>query len=60
MPIRFNKQKGWYIDKPTQEETEAIKEIGKNMIVEGLAGSYTNERYQAWLLNHPIEKCFKA
>ena len=60
MPIYFNKKEGWYVKNPTKDEEEAIREIGKRMIVEGLAGSYTNERYKKWLESHPLEQFFNA
>ena len=50
MPIVFNKEEGWKIQNPTPEELIAIQEIGKEMIVRGLAGAYVNDIYKKVLL----------
>jgi hypothetical protein len=60
MPIRFTKTKGWFIDKPTEDEMQAVIEIGKMMIVEGTAGSYTNERYVRFLEKTNIDNMFNG
>lgn len=60
MPIRFTAEKGWYIDKPTPAELKSIAEVGKMMIVQGLAGSYTNERYKAFLVQTDVDHMFNA
>ena len=61
MPIKFSTEKGgWYIDRPSKEEQAALVEVGKMMIVQGLAGSYTNERLKNWLASKKIEQMFTA
>ena len=60
MPIIFDKDQGWIISKPTKEEQAALTLIGKAMIVEGLAGSYTSDRYKKWLENSPQKNFFNA
>lgn len=60
MPIRYTKAKGWYIDKPTEEEHKALIEVGKMMVVEGLAGSFTNERYANFLQRTSIDEMFQG
>ncbi len=60
MPITFNEKDGWIITKPTKAEQKAIAEIGKRMIIEGLAGSYTQERYKNWLATHKVDEFFKV
>ncbi|MHB8602212.1 MAG: hypothetical protein ACYC9R_06205 [Nitrosotalea sp.] len=60
MPITFNKETGWEIVKPTKDESLAILLIGKAMIVEGLAGAYTSEKYKKWLKDSPQKNFFNA
>ncbi len=60
MPITYTEKDGWSINKATKAEQKAIAEIGKRMIIEGLAGSYTNERYKKWLADAKISDCFKV
>jgi fructose-1-phosphate kinase PfkB-like protein len=60
MPIRYTKTKGWFIDKPTEEESKALIEVGKMMVVEGLAGAFTNERYANFLKKAGVEQMFNA
>lgn len=60
MPIVYKKETGWTIVKPTKEEAKAIEEIGKRMIVEGMSGAYTNERYRRWLETNPVERFFNT
>lgn len=60
MPIYYNKKEGWIIKKPTQDEQEALQEVGKRMIIEGLAGAYTNEKYKNWLVENSVDKFFNA
>jgi hypothetical protein len=49
MPIVYTKTEGWQIKDPTPEELIALEEVGKMMIVEGLSGSFTNEKYKRFL-----------
>lgn len=60
MPIVFKKNVGWVVVKPTKDEQEAIQEIGKMMIVQGMSGMYTNEKYKNWLQECDIKRCFNA
>lgn len=34
--------------------------IGKKMVIEGLAGSYTADRYQKWLKETSLDKFFTS
>jgi hypothetical protein len=60
LPIYYTPKEGWTIKKPTEAEEKALREIGKRMIIEGLAGAYSNERYKAWLEQIPLDNFFNA
>ncbi len=60
MPIVYTKEVGWEVKDPTPEEITVLVEIGKGMIVEGLAGAYTNEKYKKFLTFSPDWKYFKG
>jgi len=61
IPIIYSiEKKDWQIVNPSKEELQSIIAIGKSMIVEGLAGSYTNDKYKVWLEQTAIERMFSA
>ena len=61
MPIVLNTTKNeWEIKDPTPTELSSILLIGKNAIVEGLAGAYTNEKYKSYLQARDISEFFQA
>lgn len=61
MPLGFNPTtKNWEIKDPTTEEIAALVKIGKRVIVESLAGAYTNDMYKTWLLKAPDSEFFEA
>lgn len=60
MPIKYSEKKGWYIDKPTEAEAKSLYEIGKMMVIKGLAGAYTNENYKEWLMRQKDSEFFNA
>ncbi len=61
MPIIFNKEtNGWEIKDPSKEELKAIMTIGKMMIVEGMAGAFSNEKYRNFLATTQIDQFFNA
>ncbi len=60
MPIEYDSQTGFQIKNPTLEELIAIQEIGKAMIVQGLAGAYMNEKYKKYLAFAPIHQYWKV
>lgn len=61
MPIHYDKKtKEWKIVKPTEEEQHALYEIGKLMVVKGMAGSFTNEMWKEHLATIKLDSMFKA
>ncbi len=61
MPISYDtKAQEWKITDPTPEEVQSLLYIGKHIVVEGLAGQYTNERYKTWLMHRDINEMFRA
>ncbi len=60
MPITYNRETGFQIENPTPEELVALQEIGKAMIVEGLAGAYMNEKYKKYLAFAPTHQFWKV
>ncbi len=51
MPIQYNAKEGWVLKDTTPEELDSLITIGKMMVVQGIGGAYTNERYKQWLIN---------
>ena len=61
MPIIFTPETNqWIIKDPSKEELKAIVKVGKMMIVEGMAGAFTNNKYKTWLANTAIDQFFNA
>lgn len=61
MPIKYyEKEKAWKIVSPSDAEQKALYEIGKMMIIKGMAGSFTNEMFQEHLKDIKISEMFSA
>ncbi len=61
VPIVFSEEKSeWVIKDPTKEELKSIVTIGKMMVIQGLAGAYTNEKYRNFLTNTELDQFFNA
>jgi len=61
MPIKYYpKEKAWKIVSPTPEEQTALYEIGKLMVIKGMAGAFTNEMFQEHLQGVTIDECWRA
>ncbi len=60
MPIQFDKEKGWVLKDTTPEELDNLIQIGKMMVVQGIGGVYTNERYKEWLLHTDKSRFFNT
>ena len=61
MPIIYNQeQKRWLAEDLSNIEKESLIEIGKSIIISGLAGDFTNDIYKKYLTNVPKELCFNV
>ncbi len=59
MPIRYDKKEGWSIVDATAEELLALMEIGRTIVVHGLAGDYVNDEYRNFLKHAPDALYYK-
>ncbi len=59
MPIVYSKTEGWTISEATPEELLALMEIGKTIVVHGLAGDYVKEEYKNFLKHAPNSLYYK-
>jgi hypothetical protein len=61
MPIEYDpKTHCFEIKNCSPEELLAITEVGKMMLIQGLAGSYTNERFKQHLMFAPKDSYFNG
>ena len=61
MPINYNEEnKEWLAENLTENEKNSLIEIGKAIIISGIAGYYANDIYKRYITSIPTELCFKA
>ena len=60
MPIVYSKEAGWIIKDASPEELLVLTEIGKMMVVNGLAGAYVNDKFKRYLQFAPKDTYFNG
>ena len=59
MPITWTKEGGWTIKDATPEELLELMEIGRVVVVNGLAGDFVAEEYKTFLKFAPDTMFYK-